>query len=114
MFYLTDLDERLAGGYPIRIRFEHFPREYGPFYQGFTRAILEVSDGNGKWDRGPTSLSYCSYSDQFNRATGRKVALTHLLRQLTIRGMLSKADRASIWHDYWRERERVGDYSRKG
>lgn len=55
--------------------------------------ICNVYHDNTETDVGE-SYAFASRSDQFNRATGRKVALTRAIAGLP------KNERAAIWNDY--------------
>lgn len=45
-----------------------------------------------------TGRAYCSIDDQFNKGTGRTLALTRALKN----ALLPREDRVLIWNSYWK------------
>ena len=62
--------------------------------RGETHCILVMGDAEF-W-----GVSHCSVVDQFNKATGRKVAFTRALQLATAVGAVDKVDRAQLWQQY--------------
>jgi hypothetical protein len=93
MFYIDD---------DLRVRFKHFIERsaYGK-PTGMTNCIIEMGyiDDNGdkKWTRVHIDTAYCSPKDQFDRAVGRKVALTKVLRNIPLAHR-----RKEYWDAYFR------------
>jgi len=76
-----------------KVRFAHSQYPSGTWCKGVTTCeIFNAFDESGVG----YGLTYCSRSDQFNKATGRKVALTRALKAF------DKETRTRFWKAYFK------------
>ena len=85
-----------CGDKKYRVNFEHCNlisiNDDGKQCNGYTTARLEAFE-TAEWKSlGQEATAYCSLEDQFNKARGRKVALTKLLNK-----EFSREQRKEIW-----------------
>lgn len=81
------------------VSFEH------PFNQNGKRSTvcrLYVNIGEGLWAEEPCAVgdATCSKSDNFSKASGRKIALGRAL--LNNKEIFPKPSRVKVWETYWR------------
>jgi hypothetical protein len=82
-----------------RVWFKHEPTVEGngisnlPF-RGRTTCVVAIDDDASE-SVVAQAVSYCSPSDNFSRAVGRKVALSHALANF------DKETRSKFWQTYW-------------
>ena len=78
----------------VRIKFMHFT----DVPQKKTTCLIENDEGKVL----TKGTAFLYYKDNFDRAIGRKVALTNALKSLT----LSKDERVDVWKAYWKSHKK--------
>jgi hypothetical protein len=82
----------------IRVSFHHnVKQEDGKPVRGSTVCVIERPTKDGKYESLGRGFASCK-NDQFNKAIGRKIALTRALQSPMING---KQFRTKVWNKYF-------------
>ncbi len=85
---------------PFKVEFEHINPPINGAQRGTICKIFR-GDGDGKWGLAGFGVTRVHPKDQYNKETGRKLAMRYAFDSMGWVGMLFKPLRTSFWKKYF-------------